>query len=418
MTIRFQCPAGHLLRAPDDRAGRRVRCPKCKRTVEVPKQAQQAQAEKAPAKLDAEPRPNISTTRVTQTDAQALVAKVRVKAAAGPSAKIVAQVPDRPSKRSKALPAKPKAKPAVSRSPEPVPVQTPEPKPPPVEAVVCAPAENSRQSSLPPVVPVEVPSSKPMPPVKPVEVKPVEVKPVEVKPVEVKPVEKEPAKTESKRESSRHAGRRDRRRRKRKGESATESVAAKPTSAPPSPDREPPKPSPHRQPKSQRPKPRPKRRTMTDDVYVPDIGHVVAVRWLAFFLSLAVTFSLCPVVYKMQLNPETAQWWARIVLLVAIVQVGFIVWMVNRPDWASVWVVMLVFAAVATLYAMAAAYVLATPIDYPILGGMEHVRNSSKTWCPAVLLVMSLVTYLSGRTSMRWRRAFELQHATVKRSHP
>ncbi len=150
---------------------------------------------------------------------------------------------------------------------------------------------------------------------------------------------------------------------------------------------------------------------MPAGVYVPDVGKIMTVRWLAFFLALAVLFSLGPVIVKMHLNLAGAPWWARLALLLAVVQAVYILWMLSAPDWASVWVVMLVFATVAALYGMATAIALATPAHEDILLDMEKVRYSAKAWCGAVLLVMSLATYLCGRTSAKWRRAVELETA-------
>ena len=36
MPIRFRCPSGHKLAAPEDRAGRKARCPECKQIVTIP----------------------------------------------------------------------------------------------------------------------------------------------------------------------------------------------------------------------------------------------------------------------------------------------------------------------------------------------------------------------------------------------
>ncbi len=150
---------------------------------------------------------------------------------------------------------------------------------------------------------------------------------------------------------------------------------------------------------------------MPANVYRPDHGHLATVKWLALILGLAVAFSLAPVVYLAHLNPATAPGWARAVVLLAAVQAGYIAWMLNVPDWASVWVVMLVFAAVSALYAVATSVAVATPLDQPIWLGMGEVRRSAGAWCTSVLLAMSLATYLCGRTAARWRRTFELKTA-------
>lgn len=150
---------------------------------------------------------------------------------------------------------------------------------------------------------------------------------------------------------------------------------------------------------------------MPADVYQPDADKITTVKWLGFFLGLAVLFSVLPVVAKMYLNLQTAPGWARVVLLMAGLQIVYIAWMLNAPDWASVWVVMLVFASVSAVYGTATAAALATPVDRPMLLGMEEVRFSAATWCGAVLAVMALATYLCGRLSAKWRRSWEFEVA-------
>jgi len=150
---------------------------------------------------------------------------------------------------------------------------------------------------------------------------------------------------------------------------------------------------------------------MPADVYVPDRGKIATVKSLALILALTVVFSVAPVVSRAQLNLEQAAWWARLVLLLAAIQAVYIVWMLNRPDWASVWIVMLAFAVVATLYGMASAITVMWPPDELMPLGLEPIRQPAKAWCGAVLLTMSLATYLCGRTSAKWRRQFELETA-------
>lgn len=150
---------------------------------------------------------------------------------------------------------------------------------------------------------------------------------------------------------------------------------------------------------------------MPTDVCRPDEGKLKTVRWLAVVLALVVLFSIGPIFVRMHWNLQTAPGWARIVVLMAVLQGVYIAWMLNNPDWASVWVVMLVFAVVASIYGMATAMVLATPLEKLMVLGMDEVRHTATSWCGAVLSAMSLATYLCGRTSAKWRRTLELETA-------
>ena len=155
-------------------------------------------------------------------------------------------------------------------------------------------------------------------------------------------------------------------------------------------------------------------KTMPADVYVPDRGKVRSVKWLAAILASVVVFSLSPVAYHAELNLQTAPGWARLVVLTAVLQAAYIAWMLNRPDWASVRVVMLVFAAVAVMYAVAAATVMTTPAEQSLILAVDEVRQAAGKWCLAVSLAMVLVSYLCGHNSGKWRRSLRLQRAAGK----
>ena len=139
-------------------------------------------------------------------------------------------------------------------------------------------------------------------------------------------------------------------------------------------------------------------------VVEPVPGKVRLVRLLATGLALAVAMSLTPIVWLQQWNMATAPGWARVVVLTATLQAAFIAWMLTVPDWASVRVVMLVFAASASLYGAALAAALTTPLDHPMLLGLGAVRHDCAGWCGAMLAVMLLAAWFSARLSARWRR--------------
>lgn len=150
-------------------------------------------------------------------------------------------------------------------------------------------------------------------------------------------------------------------------------------------------------------------RMMPADAYRPDPGKVRLIRWLAVFLGFVVVFSTFPAWGHLDL--QGAPGWARLVLLLAALQGCYIVWMLATPDWASVWVMMLVFAFAASVYGMMTAIVLATPLDRPVPLEIGELRLLAPRWCGSVLGLMVLATYLSGLTSARWRRSVEREIA-------
>ena len=125
---------------------------------------------------------------------------------------------------------------------------------------------------------------------------------------------------------------------------------------------------------------------------------------LAAILALAVLWSLAPVVRLGHLNLAAAPGWARVVILAAALEGLYLAWLINAPDWATIEVVMCVFALVATAYAAAAAAAAVTPVDHPLMLGMGEVRYGAAPWCAGMVLVASLATWLCGRAATQWRR--------------
>jgi hypothetical protein len=153
---------------------------------------------------------------------------------------------------------------------------------------------------------------------------------------------------------------------------------------------------------------------MPSDAYQADRGKIQTVRWLAFFLALAVAFTAAPAL--VHLNLAGAPGWTWVVLLLASVQACYVFWMVVTPDWASVRVVMFVFLAVATVYGIATAVAMTTPPGDPMPLDVGELHASAPRWCASVVLVSFLAVYLCGRTSRRWRRSFELEMWGRRRS--
>jgi hypothetical protein len=151
-------------------------------------------------------------------------------------------------------------------------------------------------------------------------------------------------------------------------------------------------------------------RTLPPGVYEAGRAQLHAVWKLAVLLGAAVLLSLLPAVWHGHLSPHVAPGWARSVLMVAGLQGLYVVWMLNAPDWATVRVVMFVFAAVATGYAVATTAVMATPPDHPLPLELGNVRSWAAGWCGGMVLVMGLCTFFSARLSTAWRHTF-LQEA-------
>lgn len=115
-------------------------------------------------------------------------------------------------------------------------------------------------------------------------------------------------------------------------------------------------------------------------------------------------FSLLPLIVAGHLNPATAPLYARWALFVAVIQFAYLAWSLIVPDWASAWVLMIVFAVAAACYGAATALAVATPPDRAVALEMTDVRRFARGWCACVMLTNSLGAYLAGRLATLWRR--------------
>lgn len=138
-------------------------------------------------------------------------------------------------------------------------------------------------------------------------------------------------------------------------------------------------------------------------------GKAATVYQLAVGLAVVVIASAVPAMGY--LNLITAPGWARGVFLVAALQLAYVLWMVTLPDWSTVWVGMWLFAIVAALYAMVWMIVVYTAPGKPIMLSLDEIRQQAAGWCAIMVLLMSLMSYICGRVSADWRKAFELAKA-------
>ncbi len=128
------------------------------------------------------------------------------------------------------------------------------------------------------------------------------------------------------------------------------------------------------------------------------------VYYLGAGLAVLSVFQLAPAAGH--LDVASAPDWARVLIVLAMVQLAYCAWMVLVPDWSTVWIAMLVFAVVTALYGAALGAVMFTPTGEPVLLGMDEVRQPARLWCGAILLLSGLMTYVCGRISFWWRRAY------------
>jgi hypothetical protein len=126
---------------------------------------------------------------------------------------------------------------------------------------------------------------------------------------------------------------------------------------------------------------------------------LLAIQWMLLALFQAV-----PTVPVFDL--VTAPAWARIVVLLAAVQIAYACWTLLVPDWSTAWVAMSVLAAVAVIYGAALGLVWVTPHGTAMPLDLPTARTQSQLWCAAVIALSLGLTYASGRMSYRWHRTY------------
>ena len=142
--------------------------------------------------------------------------------------------------------------------------------------------------------------------------------------------------------------------------------------------------------------------------------QVLIVFQLAAAVIAAALFSLFPSVWDLidfLQNPQGAAVgrWAIVIGMLAVVQIAYAIYLIQLPDWTTVWMVTLFALGCAALYAMALGLTVISGKD----GSLVHFLQLSEQvaggkaplWCLCMMSVMTLLAFFAGRLSVRWRQA-------------
>ena len=383
MPLRIKCPTGHTLIVPEDRAGRTVRCPRCEQAVVVPGIVRQPVEPPA-----AKPSP----VNVPKRSAAPLPEPAKAIAPAGskPKAKISSQ---RPKTVESARPTEPLAPPPIVEPPvlEPPPVvDFPADDPPPVvDFVPHEPAVVEPDLIEPPIIP---------PPVVPPEI------------VEAIPLEPPPPRPLV--------------------DDLYEAAAAEPPLATPVVELAPaeiqaPLAAPGPAPLSL---PAPQVAPHVEDVPAPPVhaplpgvlherSKVLVVYQLAAALIAAALFSMAPAAWDIVdywRIPEShfVARWALVLIFLGTLQLAYGVYVIQLPDWGTVWVVTLYSLGLATLYAMLLGVTLLSPESGAIVSflqlGDKIAGSKASLWCVCMVSVATLLAFFAGRLSVRWHKTEQI----------
>lgn len=158
---------------------------------------------------------------------------------------------------------------------------------------------------------------------------------------------------------------------------------------------------------------RPKRRGMRHDS-----SHVATAYWLGVALIVAALVGLIPAIMEFADHFRHADTsagiarWAYLLVLLGAVQIAYAIYVMQLPDWGTVWVVTAFSLLVAAGYATLLGFLLLSAEPSRTLGFLQladGLRQKAISWCFLMLCLNCLVTYLGGRSAAGWYRA----HATV-----
>lgn len=153
---------------------------------------------------------------------------------------------------------------------------------------------------------------------------------------------------------------------------------------------------------------------------VPDRRRVLVVYQLAAAVVVAALFSIAPAVWDIVEywripDSHFVARWALGLLFLGVVQLAYAVYVVQLPDWGSVWVVTLYSLALAALYAMVLGLTLISPEDGAVVRflqlGDKIAGSKAALWCLCMVSVATLLAFFAGRLSVRWHQAEQVMRS-------
>jgi len=123
---------------------------------------------------------------------------------------------------------------------------------------------------------------------------------------------------------------------------------------------------------------------------------------MAIVLAVMTLLTAAPALRYWRL--AAAPGWAQLMLLAAGLQLAYLAWLATNPDWAAVWVVMIAFAAAATMLAVAGTMTLMAPTNSDLPLGLEAVRRPAAAWCLVGTALCAAAAYYCGHVVQTWKR--------------
>jgi len=368
MPLRVRCPTGHKLIVPDDRAGRSLRCPRCGEVTLVPGERLEL-ADRGQASGVRVQEPGITAEGTRRRDSGSVLDWPN--SIAPPTA--VATSPLDPAAVDQVM---------AGEAAPPPPVSIVEPAPEPVV--------KPKSRALPPRPAESIPAEKPLPPPR-AEIPPAAVAtPVEeaaplVAPATpaLPPIASPPATA-----------------------AAAQRIIEPATTLPENKTLPPP---------TAEPEPPPIKEVKPPPVHslVPDRTHQLAIYQLAAALVAAALFSVAPAIwdiveYVQIPESQFVARWALVLLLLGAVQIAYTIYLLQLPDWTSVWVITVYLLFLAALYAAVLGLVLISSDSGLVVGALQLADKlaggKAVLWCLCMVGISTILAFFAGRLSARWHK--------------
>jgi hypothetical protein len=146
----------------------------------------------------------------------------------------------------------------------------------------------------------------------------------------------------------------------------------------------------------------------------------LAVYQLSAAMIAAALFSMIPAVWDVleHLSIPESQYvarWAFLLLALGLVQLAYCVYLMQLPDWTTVWVITLYALAMAAIYAMVFGLTLITSTDGTLVRALQLegmvAGGQAALWCLCMSSLFTLLAFFAGRMSVRWHRAELVLHS-------
>lgn len=147
----------------------------------------------------------------------------------------------------------------------------------------------------------------------------------------------------------------------------------------------------------------------------PNPEQTRTVKYLGLALVISALFGAFPGLLDLKdhlraMNSPGVAVWANIQFLACALQLVYAFYLIQVPDWSSVWVVSCLAALLTAIYAMLLVVALLADEQSQIISLLElgAVSQSGKVagWCFVMLLIVGLIAYFSGKIGQRWQQAY------------